>query len=189
MIFSRKKVIKILLAVSFQKVLGILLIFSVPFFHNLHIVLPDSILEIPIRYHTKVYYFLWSFEHSFAPSVGFLGCYFLMAQQRKIRSLVGLPIGYEFYKACEKIPFQKEYNIHSEMVTISILFSLCVVFALYLLDLITFNLNHVIRHHTTSLRYLLELKESEMDSETKKEVGGEILNKLEKHLEILDQKI
>jgi hypothetical protein len=90
----------------------------VPLIHNLHnFVFGTDLANIPIRYYVNLYYFMFASLHSFAPMVGFIGCFLLVKGRAK--AFLSIPIAYELYKTIEKIPFVKTYTIHNEFFTAS----------------------------------------------------------------------
>lgn len=105
--------------ISNRQLLGIFLICSVPLIHNLHnFIFGTHLGNVPVRFYVNLYYFLFAALHSFAPLVGFFGCYLLI--QGRVRVFLSIPIGYELYKTIEKIPFVESYTIHNEFFTASV---------------------------------------------------------------------
>ena len=176
-------ILKILFVVSEKTYWGIICFFASPVVHSLHRILPDEILKRKIQYHQIWYFFLWSIEHSLAPAVALFGCFLLIPG--RVKYLVGVPFGYQLYKAFEKIPIREDYDPHQEFLIIAILFSIGAVVIFWILDKIIFKINHEVRHSIITLKYIAELAQNnEIDN---KELGRETekqANKLEKQLEL-----
>lgn len=101
---------------------GILLVISVPVFHNLHNIFFDYLANNSIPYYKNYYYFGLTILHSLAPALGFLGCVWL---PKKLKWLLVVPISFEIYKSIEKIPNPKQsFSIYYEYWVLSGLFVL-----------------------------------------------------------------
>lgn len=101
---------------------GILLVISVPVFHNLHNIFFDYLANNSIAYYKNYYYFALTILHSLAPALGFLGCFFLV--KGKTKAFILIPFAYELYKAFEKMPSNQSYTIYHEFWVASALFML-----------------------------------------------------------------
>lgn len=147
------KAFRIFLNISPKRKIGLMLILSLPLLHNLHILLPNSLLEYKIPYYQTFYYYIWLSQQSLAPCIALLGCYY-----SRNKNFTVFAISYQFMKFLEKTPYKEEFDPHEEFFFVSLSLSIFIVVLYHFSSKVAFTLSHTIRHATCKIRSILHLE-------------------------------
>ncbi|MGD1842261.1 MAG: hypothetical protein ACFB0B_15395 [Thermonemataceae bacterium] len=135
-----------------QKAVGVFFCLLAIVVHNLHDILPHYVLEIEVRYYHTMFYFLYLATHSFSPAVTCLGLFLLFDKKNSLRLLAGGLCFFYLYKGIKKLPFRDQPRIHEEYLLLIILFFLGGVLVFHLATIISYNIQHKIRHSTATIK-------------------------------------
>ncbi|MCU0439349.1 MAG: hypothetical protein MUC49_15760 [Raineya sp.] len=157
---------------------GLILILSLPIFHNLHIILPKALLDWKILYYDTFYYYIWLSQQSLAPCITLVGIYLA-----RNRNFTVFAISYQFMKFLEKLPYKEEFDPHEDLFFTSLSLSILLVVLYRYSKKIAFKLSHIVRHATSKIRSILDLEV--LTEEEKKEHINREIDIIEKEFNVL----